>query len=265
MAHMTREDALSLLRGGTEGIREWNKRRIYGQEVLELSGADLSGLDLRWVNLRKARLADADLSRANLSYATLMRADLQAASFIGAKASYADFRDANASGAVLGGCDLGNANLRSVSLAHADFSGAILGYTTLASSLAEADGLNQVDHVGPSEISMRCALSVPPDAAQKFLRGVGLADAQINRIRDESSRPEQFASVFISYCHDDGAFASQLHDRLQNAGIRCWLDQHDALPGQKIHEAIDRAIRDHDRVLLCCSRQSPFLNTPSAA
>jgi hypothetical protein len=47
-----------------------------------------------------------------------------------------------------------------------------------------------------------------------------------------------------------------LHDRLQGPGIRCWLDDHQLLPGQDTYYEIDRGIRLWDKVLLCASKAS---------
>jgi TIR domain len=68
--------------------------------------------------------------------------------------------------------------------------------------------------------------------------------------------PFDFYSCFISYNHTDKSFARRLHDQLQGRGIRCWLDEHEMLPGHDIYEEIDRGIRFWDKVLLCCSRTS---------
>ena len=56
--------------------------------------------------------------------------------------------------------------------------------------------------------------------------------------------------------HEDKAFARLLHDRLQGQGIRCWLDGHQLLPGDDLHEGIDRGIRLWEKVLLCASKSS---------
>ena len=66
----------------------------------------------------------------------------------------------------------------------------------------------------------------------------------------------EFYSCFISYSHEDKPFARRLHDQLQGQGIRCWLDEHQLLPGDDIYEAVDRGIRLWDKVLLCCSEAS---------
>jgi acyl carrier protein len=66
----------------------------------------------------------------------------------------------------------------------------------------------------------------------------------------------EFYSVFISYSHEDKAFAHMLHDRLQGQGIRGWVDEHEMLPGDDLHEGIDRGIQLWDKVLLCASKSS---------
>jgi hypothetical protein len=39
-------------------------------------------------------------------------------------------------------------------------------------------------------------------------------------------------------------------------GIRCWLDEHQILAGDKIHRVVDEGIRLWDKVLLCASEAS---------
>jgi TIR domain len=64
------------------------------------------------------------------------------------------------------------------------------------------------------------------------------------------------ASVFISYSHSDVEFTLRLHNFLTRKGVRCWLDNHELLPGDKLHETIRRGILNHDKFLLICSRDS---------
>jgi hypothetical protein len=58
---MDRDEALRLLRGGPEGVEEWNQRRKAEEEIPDLSMALLRG-----VNLNGADLSDANLNAANL-------------------------------------------------------------------------------------------------------------------------------------------------------------------------------------------------------
>ena len=72
----------------------------------------------------------------------------------------------------------------------------------------------------------------------------------------EKEFEDQFYSFFISYSHEDKAFARMLYDLLQGQGIRGWLDEHQMLPGDDLHEGIDRGIQLWDKVLLCASESS---------
>jgi hypothetical protein len=90
-----------------------------------------------------------------------------------------------------------------------------------------------------------------------FLRGVGLSDKLIDYLPSLlGDQVIQFYSCFISYNHANRTFARRLHDQLQGRGIRCWLDEHQLLPGDDIHEGIDRGVRLWDKLLLCASQQS---------
>jgi hypothetical protein len=89
-----------------------------------------------------------------------------------------------------------------------------------------------------------------------FLRGCGLSDEFILHLPSFRNQPIQFYSCFISYSHEDESFARRLYDALQGRGIRCWLDEHQILPGDKMHQAVDEGIRLWDKVLLCVSEAS---------
>jgi hypothetical protein len=90
---------------------------------------------------------------------------------------------------------------------------------------------------------------------ENFLRGAGVL---LNSFRqfEESLRSHAFNSAFISYSHADKAFATWLHQKLEVEGVRCWLDEKNMMPGERILDALEKAISSHERVLLCCSRSS---------
>jgi hypothetical protein len=75
---MDRDEAIRLLKGGEDGVREWNQRRGQGEDIPALSGADL-----RRAVLRRAVLIGAVLRRAVLRRAVLRRAVLRRAHVIG--------------------------------------------------------------------------------------------------------------------------------------------------------------------------------------
>ena len=47
-----------------------------------------------------------------------------------------------------------------------------------------------------------------------------------------------------------------LYCQFEGQGVRCLLDEHQLLPGDDLHEGIDRGIRLWDKVLVCASKSS---------
>ena len=272
------------------GVNVWNGwRRQAGDIRIDLSGAwprplrgsDLSGADLREADLRLANLREiyfraADLSAADLRGADLSGADLGGANLRGANLSEAHLRGADLRGANFRAADLRAANLRGADLRATDLSGADLSETDLSNAtldgadlgqarlyettvsnvdLSGCKNLDSIVHRGPSSIDTR-TLQRSGRLPLVFLRGVGLPEKLIEYLPSLLGQAIDFYSCFISYNHSDKSFARRLHDQLQGRGIRCWLDEHQLLPGDDIHDAIDRGIRLWDKVLLCASQAS---------
>lgn len=251
-----REEALELLRGGPEGVAEWNRYREGVDEFPSFSGADLTR-----ANLRRTHLGGLDFTNA-----TFANANLGEAGFTDTNLNGADMRDAvlirtNFAGAELGGVTLNRA---------------VCGETIFVNvDLTTADHLELVEHLGPSSIDSRTLALFKGGLPEGFLRGCGLQDweieiANLHRATTESRRtdimyrvlelkrdqPISFYSVFISHSSNDKEFARVLESELQSRGIRCWLDERQILPGDDIYDAIDHGIRNWDKVILCCSRHA---------
>ncbi len=239
-----------------QGVAVWNAWREEHVEQPDLYQADLNGAQLYRANLRSAYLSEADLQGANLQRANFSGAFLIGANLVNAQVHEAIFDQA----------DLQGANL----------SGASLFATVFAdTNLTYAKGLDQCIHFRSSMIDSH-TLATNPNLPEAFLRGCGLSDWQIEayklhrpgltpgqvtdiayRIIDlHTTHPIQYFSCFISYSHADKPFARKLHDALQDTGIRCWLDEHQLLPGDDIYAMVDKGIRLYDKVLLCCSESS---------
>jgi TIR domain/Pentapeptide repeats (8 copies) len=218
---------------------------------------DLSRADLRGANLLMAQLVLADFIEADLSGADLRGAHLNEAQLVLADLGGADLRGADLRGAHLDCAHLHLANFHGADLDGADLDGADIRNTLFVGvDLSAVKGLETIEHHGPSTIGIDTLYRSQGKIPEVFLRGAGVPEDFITYIKLLVRRPLEFYSCFISYSHTDKSFARRLYDQLKGRGIRCWLDEHQMLPGDDPYEQIDRGIRLWDKVLLCCSQAS---------
>ncbi len=64
---MYKDEALCLLKGGEQGISEWNRKVASGKAILDLDGVKRHAAKLRGAKLRGAGLREAKLDGAKLS------------------------------------------------------------------------------------------------------------------------------------------------------------------------------------------------------
>jgi len=270
-----------------QGVERWNKWRKENSEVRP----DLSEADLVWAHLSGADLSEVNLTGANLSMTSLDGADFGEAKLVGAQLVSvhvghldlhganllgADLRWANLSWANLGGAHLTGANLRWVDLSWAnlrgaDLAGANLRGADLGANFAEAGvgatifadvdlstakGLETIDHLGPSHISIDTVYKSRGKIPEVFLRGCGVPDEFFAYIGSMVGRPIEFCSCFISYSTKDQEFTERLYADLQAKGVRCWCAREDLKIGDKFQERIEESIRWHDKLLLVLSENS---------
>jgi uncharacterized protein YjbI with pentapeptide repeats len=257
---MANEEHLAQLR---QGVVAWNQWRDKNREIqpdlrdADLHEAYLSGADLSWAHLRRADLSRASLYSSNLSRAYLGGADLRAADLRRAHLGRVDLSWARLGRADLSGADLSGAYLDGTHLDETDLGGAYMGRTVFGNvDLSTIRGLETIQHKEPSIIGIDTFYRSTGQIPEVFLRGTGVPEDFIAYMKSPVGHHFKFYSCFISYSHADQSFARRLHDQLQGRGIRCWLDEHQMLPGDDIYEQIDRGIRFWDKVLLCCSQAS---------
>ena len=210
-------------------------------------GADLRGAILSNAKLQNANLIDAKLAGANLAGAILEKADL----------FRTDLRRANLADTDFSGSKLVDVNFYGATFLRTNLAGATLARGTFTDlDLGGAHGLDTVEHSAASTIGLDVFFRSRGSISDVFLRRAGVPEVFISYVPSFLNQPIQFYSCFISYSHEDKGFARLLHDRLQGQGIRCWLDEHQLLPGDDLHESIDRGIRLWDKILLCASEAS---------
>lgn len=274
--------------------REANPDVVPDLSGAELSYTDFSNAYMQHVNLTGTVLHRASFHRTILSWAVLEGADLSHAGLPQAYLYQTNFRSANFNLAAVERAELNRVDLRDANLTNTNFEGSIFTATDFSNAnmteadlsevrifssvvngtdfhsvrmretmigyvdLSSAKNLEMIQHKGPSTIGIDTLYLSSGNIPKSFLQGCGVPDPMIEYARSlvTAARPIDFYSCFISYSHADKSFARRVHDTLQGRGIRCWLDEHQMLPGDDVHEAVDRGIRLWDKVLLCASRHS---------
>lgn len=241
-----------------DSISAWNRWRVENPSVVpDLSGAVLAGRDLNMHHRPGVDFSKTDLRHADLKKSNLRLADLR----------HANLCQATLSGALLKGADLSRADLTEANLTEADLSWALLhstnlacsimGYTNLGNiNLSKALGLDRVNHIGPSEISISTVFRSYADISATFLRSAGVPEDFIIYMRSLVGKSLEFYSCFISYSTEDQEFAARLHADLQGKGVSCWFAPEDLKTGDPFRQRIDEAIRQHDKLMVVLSESS---------
>ncbi|MEK7832253.1 MAG: toll/interleukin-1 receptor domain-containing protein [Acidobacteriota bacterium] len=255
------------------GVAVWNEWRDDNPDIKpDLSAANLDHRNYNGANLSEAlchktsfvaaQLNGANLFRANFSVSNLAgtnftTANLNEADLSGSSPYWADFSDASLYKANLRSANLLDSNFNGANLVGTNFHEAYIGRVKFGNTdLSRAIGLDTATHYYPSTIGIDTIYLSGGKIPDVFLRGCGVPENFLAFHKSLVNTPIEFYSCFISYSHQDKSFARRLHDQLQARGIRCWLDEHQTLPGDDLLEAVDRGIKLWDKVLLCASKNS---------
>jgi len=265
----------NLSRTNLAGVHAW--RTDFGGATLD--DADLNGALLMQANLGSASIRGTNFSGAELSRTSFNNAKGVGTQFVSARLNSVDFLTAGLVRANFKNAVMGDIDFTGASLENTDFSSAILIRNVFADTILTntdftdcemggnlfcgvdvraARGLETIDHRRPSTLGIDTIIQSEGALPEAFLRGCGVPDSISVQIPSlvRALGPIQFYSCFISYSHEDEAFAQRLYESLQVRGISCWLDHHKILPGDDIFEQVDQGIKLWDKILLCCSKNS---------
>jgi uncharacterized protein YjbI with pentapeptide repeats len=200
----------------------------------DLSHAAGSEADFSHANFTQAILSNSSFDHTNLNTACLHQTILSGTTFLEtsfdqADLSYALLRHANLSGSSFDHTDLSHANLYGTILSYGHlhetrFAHARMGWTILCHlDLRNAQGLETIEHVAPSEISVSTLFRAPHSLPDTFLRGIGIPSSLLETPSFVQDRSFAFKTCFLCFCEHDRTFATLLHTDLQQHGMRCWL------------------------------------------
>ena len=276
---MANHEQVAILKQGPEVWNQW--RRENQLASVDLAKADFSEVDLRNANFNEADLTEAIFKGAYLREAVFVRANLTRADLFQANLreailSGASLYEVNLNGADLIGAHLDGTDITGTRLLGTRFEESIFLETNLVNlDLSEAKRLEDIHHLGPSNISTGTIERSKGKISEVFLRGCGLSDVdieysklanpvlnnqQINEILYKiydlrATHAIQINPLFISYSHANSAFVDVMENHLNEKGIRFWRDIHNATSG-RLEKVVDQAIRQNPTVLLVLSKDS---------
>jgi uncharacterized protein YjbI with pentapeptide repeats len=235
----------------------------------ELSGANLREANCERATFNFATLENASLMNSNLTNCQIVDANLINTQLKNARCTEANLINSALCGANLGQADFSFADLSRVNLRDSRFDNTILVETIMLGAtcgntefintdLSAANGLNTIDHRGPSRIDVDTLYKAGNRVPKSFLRGCGLSDTFLSYLTSLIGAEEaiQYHSCFISYSQNDEEFAKKLFVRMRESNLRAWFAPEHLKGGEKLYDQIDQAIQVHDRLLLVLSKHS---------
>ena len=241
--------------------------------------------DSRFVRARfdRCNVQNCRFHRADLSHAVLGPAVFVGSDFWLATMRHADFLNCNASDAYFGQADLREASLYGGHFRRAWFLVTFLNDCTLVGADFEEARVHCFNLIDSETLAKNAVLLQQTLGKRKSLEAVlapaiaealALLERQFEHLRRfllaSGCNPEEvtamtaaadqkradYPRVFISYSSADEAFAAQLYETLTEFGVDAWFAPESMRGGRKIHEQLEAAIAERDKIILVLSDDS---------
>jgi uncharacterized protein YjbI with pentapeptide repeats len=208
--------------------------------------------------------ASCDFSHASLVVLQLDDCRFVSCHWQGARILDAIFRNVAAHDSNLREVEFSGTQFRDVTIArcvldHVHLAGVSFMRTPVG-AFCEADGVRITPPLNVDWESM--CLSIRSPGLERLLLNAQIPEVVVTytidcaRALDPAEMFNLMLSTFISYGAPDVVFARRLRDALQANGVRTFLFETDAIPGERLHRVMHDAVHTHDRVILICSEQS---------
>lgn len=252
---------------------------------VKLDDSDLTGAWLHSADLTRATLRNCQLERASFQFAELSRCRFDGARLAHTFFSRCDLGGSEWRGATLHRTSLIYSNLADAyfkevsfetvyfdgsNLAKARFEDCVFSWLNFSAvHLVDMDvtpfipGYRHFSHGLDNYVDWKAvAKSIHDPRLADFLMWLGVPPVFATYLIDcarSIDKRELFSmlqSTFISYGSPDSAFAKRLHEALSRNGVRAFLFERDAVPGERLSRMMNTGVNDYDRVVLICSKSA---------
>jgi uncharacterized protein YjbI with pentapeptide repeats len=150
-------------------------------------------------------------------------------------------------------------------LGRANFGGVRLARSLLLNVDLSAfcDAEPPIVHGGPCSVDANTIMmSLHSPSLKEFLQRVGMTEVFVEYMIDCARTVDPLGvfrmmqSTFISYGSPDEPFARKLYEALHRNGVTTFFFAEHAEFGKPLHRLMRDGVRDHDRMILVCSRNS---------
>ncbi len=117
----------------------------------------------------------------------------------------------------------------------------------------------EIEDIEADLVKLHTELKKTEDAEPSSLQVESSKSSEVDKKSPSDAAGEdtnKYYSCFISYAHQDEAFAQQLYDDLQRKKVQCWFAPEDMRIGAKMRVALDQGVLAHHKLLLILSEHS---------